>query len=221
MLRGRCHAKPVSSTRRQRATSPTPRGDETAMSTRVETDSMGEVEVPPTSTGARRRSARLQNFKIGGHRFAPPGHPRVRHRQEGGRAREPGARQARRGRRADLIVARRRRGHRREARRPLPARRLADRQRHAVEHERERGHLEPRDRARRRRRSGSKKPIHPNDDVNRSQSSNDVFPTVMHVAAALEICASGCFPARRRCCARRSRRRARSSPTSSRSAAPT
>src|SRR5258706_6723968 len=34
---------------------------------------------------------------------------------------------------------------------------------------------------------GSKQPIHPNDDVNRSQSSNDVFPTVMHVAAALEI----------------------------------
>src|SRR5580658_6984254 len=34
---------------------------------------------------------------------------------------------------------------------------------------------------------GSKKPVHPNDDVNRSQSSNDVFPTVMHVAAALEI----------------------------------
>lgn len=31
---------------------------------------------------------------------------------------------------------------------------------------------------------GSKKPIHPNDDVNKSQSSNDVFPTAMHVAAA-------------------------------------
>ncbi|MEP7209154.1 MAG: class II fumarate hydratase [Casimicrobiaceae bacterium] len=29
---------------------------------------------------------------------------------------------------------------------------------------------------------GSKSPIHPNDDVNRSQSSNDVFPAVMHVA---------------------------------------
>jgi fumarate hydratase class II len=29
--------------------------------------------------------------------------------------------------------------------------------------------------------------VHPNDDVNRSQSSNDVFPTVMHVAVALEI----------------------------------
>ena len=29
---------------------------------------------------------------------------------------------------------------------------------------------------------GSKKPVHPNDDVNRSQSSNDAFPAVMHVA---------------------------------------
>ncbi len=34
---------------------------------------------------------------------------------------------------------------------------------------------------------GTKKPVHPNDDVNRSQSSNDVFPTVMHVAVALEL----------------------------------
>jgi len=31
---------------------------------------------------------------------------------------------------------------------------------------------------------GSKKPIHPNDDVNMSQSSNDTFPTAMHIAAA-------------------------------------
>jgi fumarate hydratase class II len=30
---------------------------------------------------------------------------------------------------------------------------------------------------------GSKKPVHPNDDVNMSQSSNDSFPTYMHVAA--------------------------------------
>ncbi|MCK6446967.1 MAG: class II fumarate hydratase [Planctomycetes bacterium] len=33
---------------------------------------------------------------------------------------------------------------------------------------------------------GSKKPIHPNDHVNRGQSSNDAFPTAMHVAAAEE-----------------------------------
>ena len=34
---------------------------------------------------------------------------------------------------------------------------------------------------------GSKRPIHPNDDVNRGQSSNDVFPTVMHVATVLTL----------------------------------
>lgn len=34
---------------------------------------------------------------------------------------------------------------------------------------------------------GSKKPVHPNDHVNMSQSSNDSFPTAMHVAAAEEI----------------------------------
>jgi len=34
---------------------------------------------------------------------------------------------------------------------------------------------------------GSKKPVHPNDHVNRSQSSNDSFPTAMHIAAVTEI----------------------------------
>jgi fumarate hydratase, class II len=41
---------------------------------------------------------------------------------------------------------------------------------------------------------GSKKPIHPNDDVNMSQSSNDTFPTAMHIAAATET-ARGLIPA--------------------------
>ncbi len=34
---------------------------------------------------------------------------------------------------------------------------------------------------------GSKDPIHPNDDVNKSQSTNDAFPTAMHIAATLSI----------------------------------
>jgi fumarate hydratase class II len=34
---------------------------------------------------------------------------------------------------------------------------------------------------------GSKTPIHPNDDVNLSQSSNDTFPTAMHIAAAIAV----------------------------------
>jgi fumarate hydratase class II len=34
---------------------------------------------------------------------------------------------------------------------------------------------------------GSKRPVHPNDHVNMSQSSNDTFPTAMHLAAAVEL----------------------------------
>ncbi|KAI5712321.1 hypothetical protein M8J75_007467 [Diaphorina citri] len=34
---------------------------------------------------------------------------------------------------------------------------------------------------------GSKTPVHPNDHVNKSQSSNDTFPTAMHIAVAVEI----------------------------------
>jgi fumarate hydratase class II len=34
---------------------------------------------------------------------------------------------------------------------------------------------------------GSKNPVHPNDDVNMSQSSNDTFPTAMYIATVLEF----------------------------------
>jgi fumarate hydratase, class II len=34
---------------------------------------------------------------------------------------------------------------------------------------------------------GSKRPVHPNDDVNIGQSSNDTFPTAMHIAAIIEL----------------------------------
>jgi fumarate hydratase class II len=37
------------------------------------------------------------------------------------------------------------------------------------------------------KKRGEKTPIHPNDDVNKSQSSNDAFPTAMHIAAVLMI----------------------------------
>src|SRR3989449_5376142 len=36
-------------------------------------------------------------------------------------------------------------------------------------------------------RIGSKSPVHPNDDVNMGQSSNDTFPTTMHIACVLEL----------------------------------
>ena len=37
------------------------------------------------------------------------------------------------------------------------------------------------------------KSIHPNDHVNRSQSSNDTFPTVMHIAVVLEVIIYGIY----------------------------
>ena len=44
--------------------------------------------------------------------------------------------------------------------------------------------------------------VHPNDDVNRGQSSNDVFPTAMHVAAVVAHRASACCPRSSGCATR-------------------
>ena len=56
---------------------------------------------------------------------------------------------------------------------------------------------------------GSKTPIHPNDDVNMSQSSNDTFPTAMHIAAVMEI-TDRLVPAVRDCATRSTKRPRRS-----------
>ena len=66
---------------------------------------------------------------------------------------------------------------------------------------------------------GSKKPVHPNDHVNMSQSSNDTFPTAMHVAAAEAMVGDAARASRR--CATRSTQRPRAGRTSSKSAART
>ena len=100
----------------------------------------------------------------------------------------------------------------------IPALRLADRLGHTVEHERQRG-------ASQRAiqllggELGSKHPVHPNDDVNMGQSSNDTFPTAMHIAAVLDL-SERLLPAVRRP-RRRDQAKARSGWTSSRSGAPT
>jgi len=59
---------------------------------------------------------------------------------------------------------------------------------------------------------GSKKPIHPNDDVNMSQSSNDTFPAAMHIAAADRV--KNALIPRSGTCMTRLRARRRSSTTS-------
>ena len=66
---------------------------------------------------------------------------------------------------------------------------------------------------------GEKSPVHPNDHVNMSQSSNDVFPTAMHIAAAQRDRAR-LLARRSRICSEALSERRKSSQRSSRSAAP-
>jgi fumarate hydratase class II len=54
---------------------------------------------------------------------------------------------------------------------------VANRVRHTIEHERQRAIP----------LLGGKSPVHPNDDIDTGQSSNDTFPTAMHIAAVLEL----------------------------------
>ena len=82
----------------------------------------------------------------------------------------------------DAISQRLRRGDLRRAERPFPAGGMADRLRHPVQHERQRGHCQPRQSDCRARSC-----CHPNDDMNMSQSSNDTFPTAMHISAVIAI----------------------------------
>ena len=84
---------------------------------------------------------------------------------------------------AERIARAGRRGGSRRARRPVPDRRLPDRLRHLHEHERQRGD----------RRTLAGEGVHANDHVNMGQSSNDVFPSAVHLAAVAEV-RDGCSP---------------------------
>jgi fumarate hydratase class II len=152
---------------------------------RIESDSMGQVEVPADRYWGAQTQRSLQNFKIGGHRF---GRPVIRafgivKKAAALTNKELGKLDATKCelivRAADEVI-----DGKLDAHFPLVVWQtgsgtqsnmnanevIANR---AIEMAS--GTM------------GSKKPVHPNDDVNKSQSSNDVFPTVMHVAAALEI----------------------------------
>jgi fumarate hydratase class II len=156
-----------------------------AMSVRIESDSMGQIEVPSDKYWGAQTQRSLQNFKIGGHRF---GRSVIRAFGIVKKAAALANKELGKldGGKCDLIVqaADEVIEGKLDAHFPLVVWQtgsgtqsnmnanevIANR---AIELAG--GVL------------GSKKPVHPNDDVNRSQSSNDVFPTVMHVAAALDV----------------------------------
>jgi fumarate hydratase class II len=153
--------------------------------TRLESDSMGQVEVPSDKYWGAQTQRSLQNFKIGGHRF---GRPVIRafgivKKAAALTNKDLGKLDASKcdliTRAADEVIA-----GKLDAHFPLVVWQTGSGTQSNMNAnevisnraiELSGGTV------------GSKKPIHPNDDVNRSQSSNDVFPTVMHVAAALEI----------------------------------
>jgi len=165
------------------------------MSTRTETDSMGPIEVPSEALWGAQTQRSRQNFKIGGQRF-----PRAMIRALGVVKKcaaqangelgeldglEPGARDALvaaadevvRGEHDDhfpLVVWQTGSGTQTNMNTNEV---ISNRAIQMLGGE-----------------VGSKSPIHPNDHVNRSQSSNDVFPTAMHVAAA-EVTVQELLPA--------------------------
>jgi fumarate hydratase class II len=153
--------------------------------TRLETDSMGQVEVASDKYWGAQTQRSLQNFKIGGHRF---GRPVIRafgivKKAAALTNKDLGKLDATKcdliTRAADEVIA-----GKLDAHFPLVVWQTGSGTQsnmNANEVISNRA-IELAGGA-----VGSKKPIHPNDDVNRSQSSNDVFPTVMHVAAALEV----------------------------------
>ncbi len=153
--------------------------------TRIESDSMGPIDVPADKYWGAQTQRSLQNFKIGGHRFGPPvirafgivkKAAALTNRDLG--KLDPA--------KCDLVV--------RAADEVIGG--LLDAHFPLVVWQTGSGtqsNMNANEVIANRAiqiaggTMGSKKPIHPNDDVNRSQSSNDVFPTVMHVAAAIEI----------------------------------
>ena len=155
---------------------------------RVESDSMGPIEVPADRYYGAQTARSLIHFAIGARHDAAAGDPRLRRPQEGRRPGQPRPRQAARTTRptsssaaADEVIAGKLDDH-------FPLRIwqtgsgtqtnmnvnevISNRAIELAGGE-----------------MGSKKPVHPNDHVNMSQSSNDTFPTAMHIAAAEEIVA--------------------------------
>ncbi|MBX3225281.1 MAG: class II fumarate hydratase [Labilithrix sp.] len=155
------------------------------MGTRIEKDTMGEIEVPADRYWGAQTQRSLQNFRIGGHRFAPS----VVHalgvvkKAAAHVNRELGKLDAERAgavaRAADEVIA-----GSLDDQFPLVVWQTGsgtqtNMNANEVIANRANELLGS--------KLGEPGPVHPNDHVNMSQSSNDVFPTVMHLAVALRV----------------------------------
>ena len=185
---------------------------------RKETDSLGEVDVAGGQALGRADAALARAFQ---HRQGPDAardDRRLRDPEEGGGERQSRRRPSRRqGPQADRAGLRR--DPRRPASRHVPAARLDDRQRHAVQHERERGDLEPMLPARRHaaRQQAPGSPERPRQYV----AIVERQLSLGHVHRGRDERRRSASSRRSRRCTTRSRPRRASGTTSSRSAEPT
>jgi fumarate hydratase class II len=155
------------------------------MSVRIESDSMGNVEVAADRYWGAQTQRSLQNFKIGGHRFTAPVIRAFGVVKKAGALTNLSLGKLSK-EKCDLIV---------QAADEVIAGKLDDHFPLVVWQTGSgtQSNMNANEVIANRAielsggKMGSKKPIHPNDDVNKSQSSNDVFPTVMHVAAVAQI----------------------------------
>jgi fumarate hydratase, class II len=158
------------------------------MRTRIESDSMGEIEVPADRYWGAQTQRSIQNFRIGGHRFSPAVVRAFGVVKKG------------------AALANHALGKLDDAKTKLIVR-ACDELVEGRWHDQfplvvwqtgsgTQSNMNANEVIANRANElagaglGKKAPVHPNDDVNMSQSSNDVFPTVMHVAAATTIEAS-------------------------------
>ncbi len=148
---------------------------------RIEKDTFGDIAVGADRLWGAQTERSLHHFDISTEKMPAELIRALAWVKRSAARRQPRSRHARR-RQGRRHRRRRRRGSRRQARRPVPALGLADGLGHADQHEHQRGDRQPRLELL-GGPVGEGRLVHPNDDVNRSQSSNDVFPTAMHVAA--------------------------------------
>ena len=153
------------------------------MATRTERDTMGTVEVPEDRYWGAQTQRSLEHFDIGRDTFVwgRAGGPGPRSAQEVGRARERRPRQLLDGDVARAVVQAADEVHRGELDDHFP---LVVFQTGSGTQSNMNANEVIANRAIELRGGGlgSKSPVHPNDDVNRGQSSNDTFPTAMHIA---------------------------------------
>ena len=153
--------------------------------TRIERDSMGSVAVPAARLWGAQTQRSLENFRIGGERLPPAFiHALACQKQAAARANVALGALDRRLGEAIAAAAQEVIDGRHDAEFPLVVWQTGSGTQTnmnmnevlaSLANERLGG------------KRGAKSPVHPNDHVNLGQSSNDSFPTAMHIAAALEI----------------------------------